>query len=45
MLIQRLRRRCSSGLGKSRVDLGSVDDDDDDIEDFSSLEDNNVKGK
>ena len=44
MLIQRLRRRCSSGLGKSRVDLGSVDDDDD-IEDFSSLEDNNAKGK
>ena len=52
--LKRLRRGCSvediglSGFGKckSRVDLGSVVvDDDDDIEDFSSPEDNNAKGK
>ena len=51
--LKRLRRGCSvednglSGFGKckSRVDLGSVVVDDDDIEDFSSPEDNNAKGK
>nr|GEU50729.1 hypothetical protein [Tanacetum cinerariifolium] len=50
--LKRLRRGCSvvegglsgSGKGTSRLDLGSVVVDDDDIEDFSSPEDNNAKG-
>ncbi|GJY84733.1 hypothetical protein Tco_0498759 [Tanacetum coccineum] len=49
--LKRLRRGCSAvegglsgfGKGKSIVDLGSVVVDDDDIEDFSSPEDNNAK--